>query len=319
MFPSANSEKLPLHLRLRPRMLGHVIGQADAVASLGRQFARTDRNHLYLFSGPAGTGKTTLARILADQLGAKNPLEIDGPSHAGIDDMRELREYVQYQNLDGSPKVVVIDECHALSKAAWQAALKIMEEPPSFVYFALCTTEHTKVPTAIQTRAHKVTLQPVASPTLVEYGNEVIKKEGIAIPDNAIRYIVAAANGSVRNMLMDIARCEGARDLLEVQRLLEEPIDAEDAQRTLNQLLVGNRRSLKRAHKLLCKVREANNNAESVRIAMIEYVTKVYMNPENDPQTGLIPLLNMLSQPIPERGGWAALCSILFEVLRDEK
>ena len=134
--------------KYRPQSWKQVIGQDAAIKSL-RATLKAGGKHGFLFTGPSGVGKTTVARILAAAVGceAHNLLEIDAATHTGIDAMRAVSEGVAYKAFGDSPvKVMIIDEAHSLSKAAWQSLLKVVEEPPEHAYWVFCTTEPGKIP-----------------------------------------------------------------------------------------------------------------------------------------------------------------------------
>ena len=266
-----------------------------------------------MFTGPSGCGKTTIARIIAKELGCRSPLELDAATYSGVDDMRSLREYALYQSLDRTPKVVIVDEVQAISKAAWQAALKIMEEPPEHAYFILCTTDSDKVPTTIKTRATAFSLKSVATEILVEYGTEVITEEKVQLPEGGLRYIVTHAQGSVRQLLVGLSLCEGAPDIAAVQRLLEQA-SSDDQLLVLSRMLVSGRRSFDRARKALALLREKGYEAEAVRIGIIEYVSAVFYNSE-ETRKDLMSLLDLLYQPLPQRGGWAGLAVMIYRAI----
>lgn len=297
-----------LHTRLRPRNFDDVIGQDVAVAALQRLLAKPGAPHLYTFTGPAGVGKTTLARILAQVLDA-TATEMDAATHSGVDETREITEWAQYSSLDGKRKFLILDECHALSKAAWQALLKITEEPPAHVYFALCTTDPSKLPDTIKTRGPVLALKPVPLAVLTDYAERVIAQEQLSIPDGSLRYITGHAEGSVRQLLVSLATCNGTENIAAVQAVLEQAVE-DNAFLALAQLLCSNRRDFSRARKMLINLREAYA-AEATRIQLIEYVTAVFYKSDGV-RVDLIGLLDALSRPIPQQGGWAALTCALY-------
>ena len=146
----------------RPQSLGEIIGQEVTTSIIGHQIATGQTPNVYIFIGLHGTGKTTLARVISHELGEDNPTEINGSVTNGVDDMRALNEDAQYLSITGAPKVYIIDEAHQLSKAAFSAVLKLLEEPPENTLFILCTTEVNKIPQTIMSRAQVFYLQPLS-------------------------------------------------------------------------------------------------------------------------------------------------------------
>jgi DNA polymerase III subunit gamma/tau len=159
--------------------------------------------HAYLFAGSRGTGKTSVARILAKALGVsdKDLYEIDAASNTGVDNIRELREGVQTSPFDSTYKFYIIDEAHMLSKAAWNALLKTLEEPPAHAIFVLATTERDKVPETIQSRCEVYTFKQPTREVLAQVVENVAKKEGYSLERSAAELVALLAEGSFRDAL----------------------------------------------------------------------------------------------------------------------
>jgi DNA polymerase III gamma/tau subunit len=156
--------------------------------------------HSFLFSGPSGIGKTTMARIIGSVFNA-HVNEIDAATNSGVDAMRTLVEYSGYQPLLAANELYIIDECHALTKAAWQALLKLIEEPPKCIYIALATTELTKVPETIRTRCYHVPLKPCKPTEIEDLLKFVCEVEQWQVNYDVLSAIIQAATGQPRKGL----------------------------------------------------------------------------------------------------------------------
>src|SRR3989304_1453147 len=146
---------MTLHTKYRPKHFEEVIGQIEIVKSLQNLIETGKMPKSFLFTGPSGTGKTTLARIIANKLGCdiQNIIEVDAATNTGVEDMRVLCEGLRYPAFGlTTVKVAIVDECQEISKSSWSSLLKIIEEPPSHLYFVFCTTEPSKVLDTIKTR-----------------------------------------------------------------------------------------------------------------------------------------------------------------------
>lgn len=222
---------MALYRKFRPREFQDVKGQDHIVTALKNQ-VRTGRiGHAYLFTGTRGTGKTTVAKILARAVNCEHPLddgspcnecptcqhildgsslnviEIDAASNNGVDNIRDIIEEVAYPPTEGKYKVYIIDEVHMLSQGAFNALLKTLEEPPSYVIFILATTEIQKVPITIISRCQRYDFHRISIETIAGRMRELMDQEKVDIDDKALRYIAKCADGSMRDGLSILDEC----------------------------------------------------------------------------------------------------------------
>lgn len=214
---------LVLARKYRPAAFSEVVGQEHVTRTLRNAFGSGRLGHAFLFSGLRGVGKTSVARILAKTLNCTDEhhtdepcgqcgscrdvdegrsldvVEMDAASHTGVDDIRELRESVMYAAAEGKYKVYIIDEVHMLSKNAFNALLKTLEEPPPRVIFILATTEPYKVPVTIQSRCQRYDFRRISSADIAGHLAKICEKEGVEISHDSLRRIAIAAEGSLRD------------------------------------------------------------------------------------------------------------------------
>lgn len=305
-----------LYTKYRPRDFDSVIGQDTIVQSL-KAVIKSNNNHALLFHGPSGTGKTTLARICAYELGAEDRdiLEIDAATFTGIDDMRKVTETLNYRLVGrSSVRPVIVDETHRLSPAAFSALLKPIEEPPSWVYWFLCTTELGKVPQNIKTRCTPYGLKPVPTSEIRELLTNIAKKErfnGKQI-DSIIDLCSKEAHGSPRQALVNLGACASAASLDDAKELMKSAQDSAEAVDLAKLLSMG--RGWLEVKECLADLKEKDSNAESVRMVVQAYVTAVIMGDKN-PKPSLFAVLEAFSVPFPSGNGIAPLvlaCGKLF-------
>lgn len=219
-----------LYRKWRPSVFDDVKGQDHIVTVLKNQIAADKVGHAYLFCGTRGTGKTTVAKILAKAVNCEHPvdgspcgecavcraissgasldvIEIDAASNNGVDNIRQIREEVQYRPTDGRYKVYIIDEAHMLTVGAWNALLKTIEEPPSYVIFILATTEAHMIPVTILSRCQRYDFKRISVDVITDRLREVVTKENATVSDDALRYIARMADGAFRDALSLLDQC----------------------------------------------------------------------------------------------------------------
>lgn len=199
---------LALYRKYRPKNFKEVLGQDHIVDVLKSSVENSKVSHAYLFVGTRGTGKTSVARIFANEIGVSvNDLyEIDAASNRGIDDIKELRDGVRVLPFDSKYKVYIIDEVHMLSKDAWGALLKTLEEPPKHVIFILATTELQKVPETIISRCQVFTFKKASDAVLRKMLVSVAKKEEYELDAGSAELISILGDGSFRNALGELQK-----------------------------------------------------------------------------------------------------------------
>ena len=204
-----------LYRAYRPQTWKEVRGQQQVVEALTAALKHPEKMaHAYLFAGGRGTGKTSVARILAREMGVseKDIYEIDAASNRGIDDIRALRESVYAMPFDSPYKFYIIDEAHMLTKEAWNALLKTLEEPPAHAMFVLATTERDKVPETIQSRSQVHSFRQPSREILSEIITDVAKHEGYTIERAAAELVALLAEGSFRDALSILQKVLSSAD-----------------------------------------------------------------------------------------------------------
>ena len=219
-----------LYRKFRPNQFGDVKGQDHIVTALKNQIKADRIGHAYLFCGTRGTGKTTVAKIFAKAVNCEHPvdgnpcnecsvckaineqsslnvIEIDAASNNGVDNIRQIVEEVQYSPTEGRYKVYIIDEVHMLSIGAFNALLKTLEEPPSYVIFILATTEAHKLPVTILSRCQRYDFKRIQVETIVSRLQELTVAENIQASEKALTYIAKCADGALRDALSLLDQC----------------------------------------------------------------------------------------------------------------
>lgn len=219
-----------LYRKWRPNQFEEVRGQEHIVRTLRNQILSNRIGHAYLFCGTRGTGKTTLAKIFARAVNCEHPVngspcnqcatcqsiltgssvnvvEIDAASNNGVDNIRDIRDEVRYSPTEGKYRVYIIDEVHMLSAGAFNALLKTLEEPPSYVIFILATTEAHRIPITVLSRCQRYDFRRITNDTLEKQLRKLVDAEGVEAQEKALRYLARMADGSMRDALSLLEQC----------------------------------------------------------------------------------------------------------------
>lgn len=206
--------KEALATKYRPKTFDDVIEQDNIKIILKQQLASKEVKNAYLFVGGAGTGKTTCARIFANEINNHEgtPIELDAASNSGVDDVRNIIQQAKTKSLDSEYKVFIIDECHSLSNTAWQAFLKLIEEPPVKSIFIFCTTNPEKIPKTILSRVQRYDFKRISQQGIVKRLGEIITLEiengaTIHLDLDAIEYLAKLSEGGMRDAITLMDKC----------------------------------------------------------------------------------------------------------------
>ena len=213
-----------LATKYRPRTFKEVVCQDNIKKVLTNQLDTGEVKQAYLFCGSAGTGKTTSARIFANEVngGKGKPIEIDGASNNGVDNIRNIIDDCRMKSLDSKYKVYIIDEVHMLSIGAFNALLKVLEEPPKGVIFILCTTDPHKIPATILSRVQRFQFKRIPQNDVVKRLQYVLQQEGkITYDMEALQYIAKLADGGMRDALMKLDTVLGYTTEITMEAVLD--------------------------------------------------------------------------------------------------
>lgn len=232
--------KEALAVKYRPKVFEDMTEQSAIKDILMNQLETKTFQHGYLFTGPAGTGKTTSARIFANMIndGKGNPIEVDAASNSGVDNIRQIIEDAKRKPLDAEYKIFIVDECHSLSNGAWQALLKTLEEPPKFTIFIFCTTDPQKVPATILSRVQRYNFQKISNEGIADRLSAILIMESEEANEcgcdgaynwnvEALEYIARVSSGGMRDAITLLDKCLSLSPDVTLENVLK-TIGAED-------------------------------------------------------------------------------------------
>ena len=301
----------PLHLKYRPKTFEEVIGQDTIIKSLKTMLESKTVPHTFLLTGNSGTGKTTLARIIASHFDY-DVMEVDVASQNSAESARELVERLDQNSLFSQKgKFIILDEAHVATKLFFNVLLKTLEEPPPRTAFALCTTEKGKIPSTTVTRCTQLNLLDVPVSLLHPYLEEIAKKEGYRLPSGATKQIALASKGSVRQSLVYLSSCRTATSLDDIAILLENEAVDEDSFQTVR-LLASNGTPVQVMGKLK-SLQEKGINPTQLQAMMRSYFLKMLLNAKSNQEVfKLTEIVDRLINPIYE---WPQLIVSVGQIL----
>lgn len=272
---------MTLHEKYRPKNFDEIVGQNHLIQPL-TDAIKEKKSHSFLFTGPSGCGKTTLARICAKKVGCRDLdiREIDGATSSGVEEMRELQNVMRYRPIGGGKaRAVILDEAHRVSKQAFDSLLKIMEEPPSHLFWFLCTTAPEKLQITIRNRCMPFTVKSLKDEDMLSFLKEIALAEKFKTPSDVLNVCAIEAGGSIRQGLVNLAQCHSCKTRREAKALLQR-LDDSDPIKELCRFVSNGSGSWQKAMAIVGKLED--QSPEGVRIMIVNYLGVCLRNSSSD-------------------------------------
>lgn len=302
---------MSLYQKHRPLELPDVVGNREVILTLRNMIKKPDQTpHAFLFCGPYGCGKTTLARILANDIGCtpNNIIEIDTAQFNGIDTVRDLRQKAQFLPLGGGKRFYIIDEVHKMTTDAQNAFLKILEDTPKHVYFALCTTNENSLLPTVKSRCSRFQVQVLKDEEMVSLLQTVLEKEEQELSNAVINAIVKSADGHPRNALTLLEQVLATPEKRRVNVAQQAQVLETESIELCRALIAGKGWSTVKG--ILQGLKE--QDAEGIRRHVLGYMTSVLLKEDNE-VAGLV--LECFEEPF-YNGGFPLLVSACYKAVK---
>ncbi len=279
---------MSLYQKYRPTNFEEMIGNEETIKSLKNIFSRQDKPHCFLFTGEAGTGKTTLARICAKELGTDefNIYEINTANNRGIDTAREIIDSIRYKPFSGKAKVFIIDEVHKTTNDWQNSMLKPLEDTPDYVYFFLCTTNPEKLIKPLLSRLTIIELEPLNYDNAIILVKSICKKENIVLDRDIILLIAENCKNSHRNALVLLEKVIGL-DKEQAIKIINQGFDESVEKQAIDLCrILLNSKSWNEVANILKGLK--NTDVEEIRYSVLGYMSSVMLNNPNDKVANII-------------------------------
>lgn len=291
---------MSFHIKYRPDNFENYQGNEEIIESLQKQLDNNNRSHCYLFCGDRGCGKTTLARIYAKKLDCEDIIEINSGNNRGIDTARDLIQAINFKSLTGKPKMYILDEVHRTTRDFQEAMLKPLEDTPEHVYFILCTTDPEKLIKTIRDRCECYELQKLNYKELTRLLTKISNNEKIK-PNREIIKAIAQSCESNRQALIKFEQVIHIDNIEKAKKIIKSISDDDSTVIELCRLLLT--ADWKIIKEIVKKMDINNNNIESIRIAIINYMSNVLLNASKVEQgTKASVIIDNLEQPFYNSG-----------------
>jgi len=283
--PVSKESNLPFHIKYRPKSFDEFFGNESTVKSLKGLLEREDRPHTYLFTGPSGTGKTTLARIIAKELGCHDSefFELNAANTRGIETVRDVIDTSLYVPLVGKCKVYLFDEVHGLTPVAQEALFKLAEEPPRYVYLIFCTTNPEKLEVPLKRRCQAFPLNPLDEDTIKAHIVRVLDQEGAELPPEIFQLLIKASDGITRTALLLLQKIIKVGKGEQEKLLLSGTKEVIPKDRIISLCRILMRESLRVEHDTRWEdvkeiLKKLNSSSEEIRKLITEYMAEVLLD-----------------------------------------